>query len=78
MLRGTQFVWQFMTFRYAICIYTTNDLGNIILQWKHLIVTAKQQHIISDLKKKWKFNPDCINSEIPEIHTDDITGRMEQ
>lgn len=32
-------------------MYTTNDLGNIILQWKHLIVTAKQQHIISDLKK---------------------------
>lgn len=74
--------------RYTICMaiydieichmYTTNDLGNIILQWKHLIVTAKQQHIISDLKKKWKFNPDCINSEIPEIHTDDITGRMEQ
>lgn len=29
-------------------------------------------------KKKWKFNPDCINSEIPEIHTDDITGRMKQ
>lgn len=59
-------------------MYTTNDLGNIILQWKHLKVTAKQQHIISDLKKKWKFNPDCINSEIPEIHTDDITGRMKQ